>query len=154
MTKTLDALPHEEIVANLDKQIALLKYQLERLEYLRFALADPGTYSRLALAMTQTWEETIQHYASKLAPPPATGEVPSPDQGRRGLTNFDRVQQVFRRNGNAWLGIDEIVAHSHIKPTVLRDIIYKTHKQQFERADSPAGGRSKVFRLRQIETTE
>lgn len=147
MPKELDTLSHEEIIQNLDNQIALLKYQLERLEYLRFGLSDAHTFQRLGLAMTHTWDETVAKYLSNQAAqqvPPAPSDMPAP--AGRTMTNYEKVVAVFRRNNNAWTTSDDIAKQSLVKQSVLRDILYKTHKDQFERQDNPEG-RGKLFRL-------
>lgn len=144
MPKHIDALPHQEVLDNIDRQIAVLRYQTQQLEYLRAALADEGTFARLGLAMTHTWQEVIDAYAEKIGTTTAT--PPLDTAASRGPTNFDKVALFFRARKNAWAPSAEIANATGIKLTVLRDVLYKTHKDQFDRKDN-AKGRGLLFRV-------
>lgn len=143
MTESDQPLSYVQIITNLDNQIAILEYQLERLRTLRWALEDSGTFQRLTLAQTYTWEEICQQYQER----GADTEI-RPSSAPRKPTRFDTIARFFQQRENQWATAAQIADGTKIRASIVRDVLYKSHKEKFERENNPEG-RGKIYRLNQ-----
>ena len=141
-----DAMPQQplpEIIRNLDAQIAALEQHLQRLKYARWAIEDPGVFQRLNLAAAYKLED-LQAFSQVPLCPPADG-APMP-QAPAGVTHFGKIVMYLNAKQNAWTTSKQIASDVGVKEGVVREVLYKTHKEHFERMQNPEG-RGKLFRL-------
>jgi hypothetical protein len=108
----------------LDTRISELERRLERLRALRAALEDDQIVSDLA-----------EVFASN---------------GREG-GNIEIVRQFFRERDNAKATLVEMVEATSVSKHSLRQLVYKTHADQFERESHRGGGRQSYFWLKEPE---
>lgn len=136
--------PHNEILRNLDAQIAALEQHLQRLKYARWAIEDQSVFQRLDIASGYTVEELAALTGVQMALAPADGS-PLP-AASPGVTHFGKIVMYFNAKKNAWATSKQLAADLNLRESVVREVLYKTHKDHFEREQNPEG-RGKVFRL-------
>lgn len=54
----------------------------------------------------------------------------------------------FNARNNEWATSKQVAHDTNLKESVIREVLYKTHKDNFERQQNP-GSRGKLFRLKQ-----
>lgn len=141
-----DAMPQQplsEIIRNLDAQIAALEQHLQRLKYARWAIEDPGVFQRLNLAAAFKLEDMQAFSQVPLCPPTDGGAMP---QAAAGVTHFGKIVMYLNAKQNAWTTSKQIAGDVGVSESVVREVLYKTHKEHFERTQNTEG-RGKLFRL-------
>jgi hypothetical protein len=137
--------PHNEILRNLDAQIAALEQHLQRLKYARWAIEDQSVFQRLDIASGYTVEELAALTGVPMPLAPVDGS-PLPG-GPPGITHFGKIVMYYKAKKNEWAPSNQLAADLNLKESVVREVLYKTHKDHFERQQNPEG-RGKVFRLK------
>jgi len=110
----------------LDGRIAELEARLEKLRAIRAALDD----EEIAPDLAELFREQ------------------NPGQ----VKNIDKMRSFFDSCGNKWATVVQIGEGTKLKWGSVRQILYKTHKQEFDSRSHPKGGRTKQFRMRKASS--
>ncbi len=113
---------HEMAKQKLDGRIAELEARLEKLRVIRAALDDVEIAPDLAELFG--------------------------DQNPGRSKNIDKMRSFFESCDNKWATVVQIGEGTQLKWGSVRQILYKTHKQEFRSRSHPKGGRTKQFRMR------
>lgn len=65
-------------------------------------------------------------------------------------TNFQRIREWFRENGNEWATVDQVVAATGGKKASIGFVIYARNKEAFESRDDPKGIKAREYRLKAV----
>ncbi|MEX1232847.1 MAG: hypothetical protein WEB58_21550 [Planctomycetaceae bacterium] len=137
-----------EHLQQLDSYIAFLKDKLDRLQHLRWSLTDPQVFAMITtMNSTPRTDNEVKDAIEKIdqqSPPPGP-QLPTQKLSSR-LTRFDAIESFFKRHNNNWATTHDVSNDSTLPERAIREVIYKTHKERFERKNNP-NGRGKVFRL-------
>ncbi|MEX0727263.1 MAG: hypothetical protein WD065_13400 [Planctomycetaceae bacterium] len=137
-----------EYLQQLDSYIAFLKDKLDRVQHLRWSLTDPQTFAIFtAMNSTPRTDEEVKDAIEKIDQqlPPSGPQLPAQRLSSR-LTRFDAIDSFFKRHNNNWATTHDVSNDTTLPERAIREVIYKTHKERFERKNN-LGGRGKVFRL-------
>lgn len=74
---------------------------------------------------------------------------------RRGRsTNYETIAKLYTEGGNRWLTLRELAEVTEIAVASIRDAIYKSNIDNFQRRNLPGHGLIKQFRLKPSVLTE
>ena len=117
---------HHGAKQELDRTITSLEQRLERLRALRAAMDDDEIVAEMTKAFA------------------VNGSAQSV---QRSGGNMTKIRQFFENRGNQWATIAQIVDAIGISKHSLRQLLYRSNKEEFERESHRGGGQESLFRL-------
>ena len=63
-------------------------------------------------------------------------------------TVFGRVRAFYKEHDNAWAPVENVVRGAGLGRSAVANVLYRTHRQAFDKKDNPKGGKSKLWRLK------
>jgi hypothetical protein len=83
-----------------------------------------------------------------MSPEQSAGQS-QPQKRQRKSGIFEAVKQFFAERNNEWATFVDIETATGVKKVSVRQIVYKSHSDQFERDSQPGAGRETRIRMKE-----
>lgn len=117
----------------LDQAIESIERKLHRLKALRDAMND---------------DDILDDIASIFGPS-ANGEAGSSASTKPVSKNMVKIRRFFHNRDNQWATAKEIVSGTKVKLNSLRQLLYRSHVEEFDRDGQVGFGKQSKFRLKE-----
>jgi hypothetical protein len=118
----------------LDEAIEATARKLQRLKALRDAMNDDDIMDDIALIFA----------------PSTNGAVGKDTPTKPRSKNMERIYRYFRNRNNQWATAKEIVSGAKVKLNSLRQLLYRSHVEEFDRDGQVGFGKQSRFRLKEV----
>ena len=133
-----------ELKTKIEAEIARLQAKLDKLKA-ALELVEDDDLGDLFSGCETSGKSTLKPIVIRRTP--ASGISKSRKRQRKGAVS-SKIQGFFKENGNKWATLKEIMEALELKRDSVRQVLYKTKPELFDRDSQLGGGRESRFRLK------